>query len=63
MLTQTQPARRLLRVPEVAWLLGVSTKTVYRLLNKGELAGVRVGKALRVRPADVEAYIQEGATT
>jgi len=35
----------------------VSTMTVYRLIKAGELPAIRVGKHLRIRERDVEAYL------
>ncbi len=62
--TRVPPADRivtdvgdLLTVREVARQLGVSTGTVYRLCERGALANVRVGAAIRVTPADLETYI------
>ena len=48
---------RLLNVYEVARYLGVSTRTVYRLVSRGELKGVMVGRLLRFRPQDIERFI------
>lgn len=47
----------LLTASEVADRLRVSTMTVYRLIRRGELAAVRVGRNYRVRAADLEAYL------
>ncbi len=44
-------------VGEVARQLRVSNMTVYRLINAGELAAVRVGKSYRLREEDVDAYL------
>jgi excisionase family DNA binding protein len=46
-----------LTVAEVASLLRVSSMTVYRLINAGELPAVRVGKSYRLREDDVDRYI------
>lgn len=43
---------------EIAKLLKISKLTVYDLIKKGELASYRVGKQMRVDPADLEAYKQ-----
>jgi excisionase family DNA binding protein len=48
---------RLLKVREVAEVLGVCNATVYRLCEGGELACVWVVNAIRIRPADLEAFI------
>ena len=48
---------RLLKVSEVAHLLNVSESHVYRLITSGELAAVRIGRSLRVKPADLNEFI------
>ncbi|MHB8670047.1 MAG: helix-turn-helix domain-containing protein [Acidimicrobiales bacterium] len=57
MASQSYAKSRYLTVAELADLLRVSTMTVYRLLQAGELASVRVGKSYRVREEDVDAYL------
>ncbi len=54
-----------LTVPEVAEYLRVTTKTVYKLIGKGELTSFRIGRAVRCRRQDVERFIttQSGAGT
>jgi excisionase family DNA binding protein len=52
-----KPAETLLTVREVATWLGISTMSCYRLLWHGELAFCNVGRAIRIRPADVEGYL------
>jgi excisionase family DNA binding protein len=47
----------LLTAAEVADQLRVSTMTIYRLIRRGELPAVRVGRNYRVREADLEAYL------
>ncbi|MGC4116987.1 MAG: helix-turn-helix domain-containing protein [Myxococcales bacterium] len=48
---------RLLTVRDVAERLGVCTATVYALVDRGELAHVRVSNAIRIEPAALEAYL------
>ncbi len=52
----TQPTT-FLTVAEVAAELNVHVSTVYRLVRSGELAGIKVGTAVRVRRSAVDAYI------
>jgi len=52
-------SRRLLSAPQVAELLGVSTATVYRLCERGELAHLRVSCAIRVDPAALTAFMTQ----
>jgi excisionase family DNA binding protein len=48
---------RFMTVSEVAISLRVSTMTVYRLINAGELPAARIGRSFRVRPQDLERYL------
>jgi excisionase family DNA binding protein len=49
---------RLLSIDDVASLLNVSRKTVYRLTSAGELVPSRVVGRLRYRPDEVDEYIE-----
>ncbi|HVA42454.1 MAG TPA: helix-turn-helix domain-containing protein [Acidimicrobiales bacterium] len=46
-----------LTVGEVARNLRVSNMTVYRLINSGELAAVRIGRSFRLREEDIDRYL------
>ena len=45
-----------LDVKQVSELLGVSTKTVYHLLNTGSIASLKVGRSFRVPKVNVMKY-------
>ncbi|MCA1783932.1 MAG: helix-turn-helix domain-containing protein [Intrasporangiaceae bacterium] len=49
---------QLLTAAEVADQLRVSTMTVYRLIRRGELPAVRVGRNYRVRDRDLAAFLE-----
>jgi len=49
--------RRLLRIEDVADRLAVSRSMAWKLIAYGDLPAVRIRRAVRVRPADLEAYI------
>ena len=49
---------RFLTVAEVATLMRVSKMTVYRLLERGEIASVRVGRSFRVPEKAVHDYLE-----
>jgi excisionase family DNA binding protein len=49
---------RLLKVAEVAEHLGVCNATVYRLCDSGELSHVWIVNSIRIRPADLEAFLE-----
>jgi len=57
-LNETSVPRLLWTVDEVARAIGVTPDCVRNLHRVGLLAGVRVGRYLRWRPADVEAYVK-----
>lgn len=48
---------RFLTVGEVARVLRVSTMTVYRLINAGQLPAARIGRSFRLREEDLDRYV------
>lgn len=52
-------AERLLKGEEVADILYVSRSMAYLLMRRGDLPSLRIGNAVRVRPEDLEAYIEQ----
>jgi excisionase family DNA binding protein len=58
-----QELQRLLSAKEVADVLRVSRVTVWRLAQHGALRPVRIGRAVRFHPRDVERLVREGAPT
>lgn len=52
-----QPFSRLLLIDHVAEGLGVSTRTVRRLIARRELVACRLGRLVRVHPEDLAAYV------
>src|SRR5688572_21915470 len=46
-----------LRVAQVAHRLQVHPRTVYTLIRQGHLPGIKVGRAWRVLPESLEAYL------
>jgi excisionase family DNA binding protein len=51
----------LLTVPEVARALRVSSMTIYRLINEGELGALRIGGSWRLRTSAVERFLAAAA--
>ncbi len=61
--SQEIPAvEKLLKGNEVAALLNVSRSFAYLLMQFGELPTVRLGKAVRVRPSDLQDFINQNTT-
>ena len=52
---------RLLRIEAVAERLSVSRSMAWKLVDSGALRSVRIGRAVRVLPADLEAYLADPA--
>lgn len=52
----------LLTVPEVSRWLGVRKHAIYGFIKSGWLPAVRIGRRLRVSPADVHALLREART-
>jgi excisionase family DNA binding protein len=50
---------RFVTVAEVAERLRVSTMTVYRLIQSGELQAARIGKSYRLREEDVDGFLAQ----
>ena len=60
--TENKPGNarpRLLKGDDLADLLQVSRSYAYTLLRRGDIPSVRLGRAVRVRPEDVEDFIQQ----
>src|SRR5262249_49265325 len=53
------PIAPLMRVSEAAAVLRVSTKTIRRLIAKGDLQVVRVGRSVRLRQEEINCYISK----
>ena len=49
-------------VSEVAQYLRVNPQTVYRKVKAGELPTLRIGRAIRFRRAELDAWLKEGAS-
>lgn len=58
MRTSESSPQRMIDVREVATILSVSTRSVWRLVSRGELPQpIRFGRNVRWRCADIEAWI------
>jgi len=49
---------KLLNAGELAFILGLSKSFVYQIVRNGRLPAVRIGRMVRVRPEDLEAFLQ-----
>lgn len=49
---------KLLTVSEVAEILRLNRFTIYRMSERGRLPSVKIGKALRFRQSDLDAWLE-----
>ena len=52
---------RLLRIEQIADRLSVSRSMAWKLIDLGHLRSVRIGRAVRVRPQDLDDYLADPA--
>lgn len=55
--SERNDGRDALTIPLAAKYLGVSERTMYRLVQRGDVRSVRPSGSLRFRPADLDAYL------
>ncbi|CAG0989358.1 hypothetical protein PHYC_02201 [Phycisphaerales bacterium] len=56
------PQARYLPLPVVQRWLSVCRRTLYRMLKRGEITGIYVGRARRIDRASLEAFIARGGS-
>jgi excisionase family DNA binding protein len=56
---RAEGAPRLLRVEEVARTLAISRSMAFKIIATGELRALRIGRAVRIRQEDLQAFIAE----
>ncbi|TFH33607.1 MAG: DNA-binding protein, partial [Anaerolineales bacterium] len=52
---------RLLNAQDVAAALNMGLSTVYQLVERGELPSIQIGRSVRIRPEDLEKFIESKA--
>ena len=50
---------RLLTARELADYLGLSPSTILDRFERGELPGFKIGSAVRFRPSEIEAFLED----
>ncbi len=48
-----------LGTPAAATYLGLTQRTIYKLVDTGHLRGYKFGRVIRFRRADLDAYLEE----
>lgn len=59
MISRAAPAG-FVTVPELAKKLGVSRMTIYRMIERGDIPSIRVGRSIRIPYQDAEALLRHG---
>lgn len=62
MSTVEEVTTRVMTIPQAAAYLGCSDRTVYRLIDTGELRATRVRKVFRVRQEWLDEYLDRPVT-
>lgn len=57
-ISMTEPIEKIYTLKEVADILRVSIRTIYRMIKSGELDAFRVRDEYRIRKSTVEAFIE-----
>ncbi len=63
---QTNPEKlptRLLTGKDIAHLLKISSSQAYKIMRRGELPAVHIGRSIRVKPEDLETFITQNTTS
>jgi excisionase family DNA binding protein len=50
---------KLYNVSEVAEMLGLSTSCIYKKAERGELAGIKIGTALRFSEKNIQVFLEK----
>ena len=50
--------REFLNIKQVQEILGISERTVFRYLKRGELKGFKAGRGWKFESADIDAFIE-----
>ncbi len=55
-------SQSLLTVPQVAQLLQLSSRSLWKVVKRGDLPTVRLGRLVRIDPQDLADYLQRCKT-
>ncbi|WP_423922070.1 helix-turn-helix domain-containing protein [Candidatus Poriferisodalis sp.] len=63
----TSPEQRQASYDEIVWLstlkaanrMGITTRTLYRFIDRGDLPAYRFGRVIRLRLSDVDSFVEQ----
>ena len=56
---ETTPTKLLITTEEAASVLGIGRTRMYELLRSGKVRSVTLGRSRRIRPEDLETYVEQ----
>ena len=59
---KNQTSEKLLRATDIAVQLSISKAMAYRLMQQGKIRSVHISGSRRVRPEDLQRYIEQNLT-
>ena len=58
----TAPTKLLMSAEEAARALGIGRTRMFELIRSGEVPSIKLGRSRRIRPEDLEQYVERLAT-
>jgi len=52
-----------LGTPEAAQRLGITQRTLYRLIDEGQVPAYKMGRVLRVKASDLDVFLEQSRVT
>lgn len=56
---ETTPTKLLITTEEAASVLGIGRTRMYELVRSGKVRSVTLGRSRRIRPEDLETYVEQ----
>ena len=53
---------RLFTGKDIAHMLQISSSQAYKIIRRGELPAVHIGRSIRVKPEDLETFVEQNTT-
>ena len=58
-ITEQEDLVKLLKPADIAKILNICLSKAYQLMQTGEIPTIRINRSVRVRPSDLDEYIQK----
>lgn len=57
-MTETQTEVPMISTNEASRRMGITVRTLYRFINEGMITGYRIGRNIRLKESDIDAYLE-----